>query len=365
MGCDKMPAELPQFIRKRGSSYQVQIRRKGEEPIAKTFRTLAEAENFVKSQTSGHTSSSVKLSDVIDAYRQMKARTARAVKEKSNEDYMLQHLDRDLGDLQVAKLTPDRMRQWAEMRSGEGAGSYTISMELTKLGTVVRMASVSLGISLPDVATEARPLLKHLSLIGGTVERDRICSVDEERRLLAVSPPWMADLIRFAIATAMRRSEISAARFSHVNHKQRLLLLPSRKHPRKKSGHDQWVPLLNGAYEIIVKQEQDGDRIFPYSREKISDTFKLIREMAGIDNMVFHDLRHTAVTRLFEQGYSIEQVALVSGHLDWRHLRRYTNLRPEMLHSFTPPRPAIAPDQGKKPNRKRQPTAPNRSKSSA
>jgi hypothetical protein len=35
---------------------------------------------------------------------------------------------------------------------------------------------------------------------------------------------------------------------------------------------------------------------------------------------------------LFEAGFRIEQVALVTGHKDWKMLKRYTNLRPEGLH---------------------------------
>jgi hypothetical protein len=31
-------------------------------------------------------------------------------------------------------------------------------------------------------------------------------------------------------------------------------------------------------------------------------------------------------------GFTIEQVALVTGHKDWKMLRRYTHLKPEMLH---------------------------------
>ena len=47
----------------------------------------------------------------------------------------------------------------------------------------------------------------------------------------------------------------------------------------------------------------------------------------------FHDLRHEAASRLFEAGFKIEQVALVTGHKDWKMLKRYTNLRPEGLHA--------------------------------
>src|SRR5450432_3704961 len=37
-------------------------------------------------------------------------------------------------------------------------------------------------------------------------------------------------------------------------------------------------------------------------------------------------------SRLSEAGFSIEQVALVTGHKDWKMLRRYTHLKPEGLH---------------------------------
>ena len=43
----------------------------------------------------------------------------------------------------------------------------------------------------------------------------------------------------------------------------------------------------------------------------------------------FHDLRHEAISRLFERGLSVAEVALISGHKDPRMLFRYVQLRPE------------------------------------
>jgi integrase len=46
-----------------------------------------------------------------------------------------------------------------------------------------------------------------------------------------------------------------------------------------------------------------------------------------------YDLRHEALSRLFESGkYSVPEVALVSGHKDWKQLARYTQLRAANLH---------------------------------
>lgn len=57
------------------------------------------------------------------------------------------------------------------------------------------------------------------------------------------------------------------------------------------------------------------------------DTTKL-----RINDLHFHDLRHEATSRLFEQGYQIQEVAIVTGHRSWDMLKRYTQLRPESLH---------------------------------
>jgi integrase len=48
---------------------------------------------------------------------------------------------------------------------------------------------------------------------------------------------------------------------------------------------------------------------------------------AGIFDLRFHDLRHEAITRFFERGLSVPEVALISGHKDYRMLLRYTHLR--------------------------------------
>nr|WP_280986995.1 tyrosine-type recombinase/integrase [Hansschlegelia quercus] len=47
----------------------------------------------------------------------------------------------------------------------------------------------------------------------------------------------------------------------------------------------------------------------------------------------FHDLRHEAVTRLFERGFNVVEVSTISGHKELRMLARYTHLRADDLVS--------------------------------
>src|SRR3546814_4337692 len=93
---------------------------------------------------------------------------------------------------------------------------------------------------------------------------------------------------------------------------------------------------------IRVQRKYDprGDRIFPYNPRSVGTAFRRACRALKIENLHFHDLRHEATSRLFEAGLRIEQVALVTGHRDWKMLKRYTHLRPEHLYRDKARRPA-------------------------
>jgi len=54
-------------------------------------------------------------------------------------------------------------------------------------------------------------------------------------------------------------------------------------------------------------------------------------QCADITGLRFHDLRHEAISRFFEMGLSLPEVALISGHKDPRMLFRYTHLKVESV----------------------------------
>lgn len=80
-------------------------------------------------------------------------------------------------------------------------------------------------------------------------------------------------------------------------------------------------------------------RVFPYNGRSVGTAFRRACRELGIDDLSVHDLRHEAASRLFEAGFTIEQVAIVAGQKDWKMLKRYTHLRPGALHRVvgTPP----------------------------
>ncbi|OVE50419.1 hypothetical protein CBW21_00015 [Chromobacterium violaceum] len=199
---------------------------------------------------------------------------------------------------------------------------------------------LSLGVTAFD---EARPILADFGLIGQGDERDRRLEGDEYDRLLAWFQAYdrdrartlrMTPVFRYAVALAPRLGEIVRIGRSDVNWERRTVIVRDRKDPRQKIGNDQEIPLLGEAWDIVCEQmaSHDDERIFPYGGESVSVCFARACEALGIEDLTFHDLRHEGTSRLFEAGYTIEQVALVTGHKNWRTLRRYAQLRPASLH---------------------------------
>jgi integrase len=193
----------------------------------------------------------------------------------------------------------------------------------------------------------ARAALKHLDLVGKSNERDRRPTQDELDRLIgyAESNPHqflpLGRIVRFAVATAMRQAEICRIEWSDVDMTKRTVTIRDRKDPRRKDGNHQIVPLLNStgydAWQIMLEQRiltRGLGRVFPYHSKSVGAAFHRSCNAIDIDDLCFHDLRHEGTSRLFEASFSIQQVAMVTGHKDWRMLRRYTNLKPEDLHKM-------------------------------
>lgn len=339
-------------ITKVGGSWRALIRRKGHKPLCKTFKVKAQAEAWARQREAEIDRGEIVaepgallLKEVIQAYRELRDKS-RPIADTSNEHYMLKHLCEGLGDKRAGSLTPQDLVDFATMRKDEGAGPYTVNMEISKLGTAMRYAGAVLKVALLDVVASARPLLNHLGLIGAGGKRERRTNDDELPRIVKHLKESYgvryADAVEIAVRTAMRRGEVCSILWSNVDEKKRLVMIKDRKHPRKKIGNDEWIPLLGDAWDILQRQErkEGDDRIFPIHPQTLSKYFKETCTALGIPDLHLHDLRHEGTSQLFEQGYEIQQVALVTGHKDWRHLRRYTNLKPEDLHR--PPSAATA-----------------------
>jgi len=325
-----------------GDGFRAQIRRKGHNSISANFPTLALAKKWATktefaidsgTYVDGRDLEKVTLSSLIDRYRTELSHVTFG----RNKAAVLKSIEGNLGHLTLDKLTDDRLIQYVKERMREGAGGVTIAIDLTYLGGIYKTARQIWKIPVStEIFTTARAYLKHIKVSTKAKERDRRPTTDELDRLCDYfdkhSKLPMRDIIQFAVLTAMRLDEIMRLRWDDLNEQDRTILIRDRKHPNQKEGNDQEVPLLGDSFAIVKRQARLGELIFPQKGGTISSIFPRACHALGIKGLRFHDLRHEGVSRLFEQGFRIEQVAIVSGHRDWKMLKRYTQLRAVDLH---------------------------------
>jgi integrase len=181
---------------------------------------------------------------------------------------------------------------------------------------------------------DAFTVSKKMGITSKGAQRDRrptLAELDalmEHFRLVKVKRPSsipMQRIIPFAIFSTRRQEEIVTIRWS--DYEGNRVLVRDMKHPGEKIGNHTWCELVPEASAIIELMPRRDERIFPYSTDAISAAFTRACKILTIDDLHFHDLRHEGVSRLFEMGHTIPQVASVSGHRSWQSLQRYTHLR--------------------------------------
>lgn len=341
-------------------SWRVQVRRKGHY-ISESFLRRGDAELWARTIEGKidrgepiHTrvATAKTFGDLIDLHRADLAEVGRTL--GRSKAASLDFLALRLGALKPAELGREKLVEFGRQRAQEGAGPVTVGIDLGYIKTILSHAAAVHGIIAPTEGVDlARIALTRLGLVGKGNERDRRPSEEEINAILKAleSNPRqfipVARVVRFAIATAMRQDEISRARWEDYNPRTKMLLIRDRKDPRRKTGNDQRIPLLSvsGYDPCALIEEQRAlvgsrGRIFPYNGRSIGTAFRRVCRTLGIEDLHFHDLRHEATSRLFEAGFTIEQVALVTGHKDWKMLRRYTHIRPEGLHALAASRVA-------------------------
>lgn len=169
---------------------------------------------------------------------------------------MLKRLESHFDGELAAKLSTKRLVRFAQERKKEGAGQYTIDMDISKLGTVYKHMASLLDLRLPHAPSIARPTLEHLQLIGPGRHRDRRPTREEIVKIFewfAEHPEReqaMPDVIRVAMKSAFRRGELFRLTWSDLDVERRLALVRDRKHPRQKKGNDEWVPLIGDSLEV-------------------------------------------------------------------------------------------------------------------
>jgi integrase len=273
------------------------------------------------------------LADAIDKYLEQTEKTPGRTKQQVLRTIKTLDLAEKPCDLITVQVL---VAFGKELRAERGAS--TVGTYFAHLSKIFELASPAWGYPLDFAAfNQARAVLKELGTIRKSQERERRPTLEEldklqqrfiEQRDWAPDAVPMDRIIPFAIASTRRQEEIVTIRWEDLDEEGSRILVRDMKDPREKQGNNIWVELLPEAVAIIKAMPRVSDRIFPYTTDAVAAAFTRTRRLLGIgDDLKFHSLRHDGISRLFEMGRTIPQVASVSGHKSWQSLKRYTHLR--------------------------------------
>jgi integrase len=331
---------------KRGDSWRAIVRKKGypaqtqtfpTKGMAKTWAERVEREIAERAASGASASDSMTLADLLEWYgREAKALTPWG---RSKEADLRRLKSSPLADRVVSELRLADFVRHAEQRRAAGAGPATVLNDIIWLRQVLRTARASLGMNAPlQALDDAAENLRSRRVIAKPKQRTRRLTEAEELTLLAYfkgrdgrAELPMVDLMRFALLTARRQEEITRIKWVDLDTAKGIAWLDDVKHPRKKAGNRRAFRVLAEAWQIIERQPRTADEVFPYNPKSVGAAFTRACQFLGIADLRFHDLRHEATSRLFERGYSIQEVAQFTLHESWTTLKRYTHLRPEQV----------------------------------
>lgn len=242
----------------------------------------------------------------------------------------------DLARTAAVSLSQSDVVDHVRTRRLSGAGAATVNNDVVWLRVVFKAARSAWGIRLDlDELSAAAEACRQLQLIGRGRRRNRRPSPDELALLDAFfavrddrrSVP-MRDLMWFAVFSSRRQAEICSITWADNDEAEQTGLVRDAKHPRRKRGNHRRFRYTPEAWAIVERQPRGDARIFPFNPKTVGTYFRDACLALEIDDLRFHDLRHEATSRLFEQGYSIVEVQQFTLHDDWNMLRSYTHLRP-------------------------------------
>ena len=248
----------------------------------------------------------------------------------------LAHVRKELGGLLLPDVTENRIRQYIVKRRHEGASNRTINMEIGELSRAI--------------GRTWRECWPRLQKLQERADVGRALSSAEEADLLKAAAeisknkaPLIGVLVRLALSTGMRAGELISLTWRQVDLNDGLLTVGRAK---TVAGTGRVIPMNSDVQAILVThrdwfatkfgQPEQGHYVFPFGSPipkdptrptvEIKTAWNSIRKAAGVDCR-WHDLRHTAATKMAEAGIPESTMLALMGHMSRKMLERYSHIR--------------------------------------
>lgn len=220
----------------------------------------------------------------------------------------------------------------------------TINRELATLSKIFTIA-------IANGYIKTNPL-REVNKLRVTNKLERHLSVEEEKRMYQVCDDdfsfsnlpmeeqerlqrmhngehaYLKPILIMALNTAMRKGEILNMTWDCVNFEKNEISALNTKNGKKNT-----IPMSSKLRETLLKMYYiKGDNIYvftnPYTGTKYNDIkkcFKTVCKLANVQNLRFHDLRHTGATRMVAAGVPITVVKQILNHASIQTTMRYAH----------------------------------------
>lgn len=310
--------------------YVARVRRKGHKPMSKTFKRKGDADRwardieaemdkgvFVSREEAEGTTLSEAIERYIDEYIKIRLKHAKREADRANAIK-----NRDISKLFLARIRGKEIATFIKEREAEGVSGNTIRLDLALLSKLFEVARRDWGMESLVNPTK----LVHKPKIGQG--RTRRLQEGEQDKLLEKATDTFKPVVLFALETAMRRAEIAGLCWTNVDLKGSSLYLGETKNFEERT-----IPLSPRAKEILQSLPRNiSGSVFGLSADQITGYMRRSVKAAKLVNLRFHDLRHEATSRLFENtDLDSMEIKMITGHKSMQMLARYSHLRAHRL----------------------------------
>lgn len=242
-----------------------------------------------------------------------------------------------IGNVPLVQLNVRKINETIEAkRKKDGIGDATSNRYLSLLRAVVNISEESWG------WIDRAPKVKLYPEPKGRIRYLKKAEIPE---LLKQLPEHLKEMVTFSLATGLRTSNVTKAKWDWIDLERKQMTIPSGSF---KTDRDHTIPLSPTAVEVLVRQlGRHSERVFTYKVERKdcvasyrpvgkirTDAWHKALARANIKDFRPHDLRHTFASHHIQGGTPLVMLQALGGWTDPKMVLKYAHHNADSMRGY-------------------------------